>query len=354
MRLLGRNNRNNDGDIGKKRGPRRSVESRLRDQERQLAEQNESQRRKRRRAKDAYNAVGFDLMYRNGVCQVEDGLFSQTVAFDDISYQSARDEGQKAIFTGWSKLFDHLGAESSLQVTVANQPVPIEEIGRRRFFEAADDTTAELAREYVLDGTERLAAVNAQLRPGTTLEFDWEDVGATRGLTAKDFVCPQALDFKSQGSAGCYRSDGKWCQVLSIRRIGSELTDRCLADIVDLPIPLTVTLHVQPMDKGRAVSYVKTRLAWMDKEVIDEQMGAVQKGYDFQILSSELKYSKEEAEDLLDHLQNKNQRLLFTRASCPHGRVRAPSSTTACCRSCPPPVAIQWRLRRWTTDSARA
>lgn len=47
----------------------------------------------------------------------------------------------------------------------------------------------------------------------------------------------------------------------------------------------------------------------MDKEIIDEQMSAVKKGYDFQILPSELKYSKEEAEDLLDHLQNRNQRL---------------------------------------------
>ncbi len=63
------------------------------------------------------------------------------------------------------------------------------------------------------------------------------------------------------------------------------------------------------MDKAKAVAFVKKRLAWMDKEIIDEQMSAVKKGYDFQILPSELKYSKEEAEDLLDHLQNKNQRL---------------------------------------------
>jgi type IV secretory pathway VirB4 component len=74
-------------------------------------------------------------------------------------------------------------------------------------------------------------------------------------------------------------------------------------------MPLNVTLHIQAMDKAKAVSFVKKRLAWMDKEIIDEQMSAVKKGYDFQILPSELKYSKEEAEDLLDHLQNKNQRL---------------------------------------------
>ena len=38
-----------------------------------------------------------------------------------------------------------------------------------------------------------------------------------------------------------------------------------------------------------------------------------EQGYDFSILPQELKYSKEETEDVLDHLQNKNQRLyVFT------------------------------------------
>ena len=66
----------------------------------------------------------------------------------------------------------------------------------------------------------------------------------------------------------------------------------------------------------------------MDKEIIDEQMSAVKKGYDFQILPSELKYSKEEAEDLLDHLQNKNQRLYVYTGSSTPTRPRGASSTT--------------------------
>ena len=40
----------------------------------------------------------------------------------------------------------------------------------------------------------------------------------------------------------------------------------------------------------------------MDKEIIDEQMSAVKKGYDYQILPPELRFSKEEAEELLDML----------------------------------------------------
>ena len=45
----------------------------------------------------------------------------------------------------------------------------------------------------------------------------------------------------------------------------------------------------------------------------DKELSAVQKGYDFSILPQELKYSKEETEDVIDNLQNKNQRLyVFT------------------------------------------
>lgn len=39
-------------------------------------------------------------MYPDGIAQVEEGLFSQTMAFEDISYQSAREESQRAIFSG--------------------------------------------------------------------------------------------------------------------------------------------------------------------------------------------------------------------------------------------------------------
>ena len=54
---------------------------------------------------------------------------------------------------------------------------------------------------------------------------------------------------------------------------------------------------------------MKGQLDWMDKEIIDEQRTAVRKGYDYTILPPELRYSKEEAEELLDFLRNKNERL---------------------------------------------
>ena len=364
-------------------GPKRtqSLGRRMAEQERRLTDRMAERRARRRAARDVYAAIGYDLMYENGIAQVEEGLFSQTLAFDDISYQSAREESQQAIFSGWCQLFDYFGAESCVQLSVVNRPIPTELIGRKRFFGEDDPATAAAAPAYhhrilndkmregvsnlvreryltfsvgaasideampklarmrtdaeqtlskmrsasrPLSGAERLDAIHALLRPGKPNAFSWDAGGARSGLTSKDLICPSSLDFKPDGAGSGFKSEDAWCQVLSINRFGSELSDRCLADIIDLPIPLAVSIHVQVMDKSKAVAFVKKRIAWMDKEIIDEQMSAVKKGYDFQILPSELKYSKEEAEDLLDHLQNKNQRLyVYTGLVYTHAPTRA-------------------------------
>lgn len=266
-------NANGDGEKlargSARKAQRKSMESLAREQERKLSDKSKEQKRRRRAAKDVYGAVGFDLMYRDGTCQVEDGLFSQTVAFDDISYQSATDDAKKAVFTAWCDLFDYFGADSTVQLTVANTPIPASEIGNRTFFEEREPATAGYAREYnkilndkmregvsnltreryltfstgaasadeaaprlarmrtdaeqtlarmrcqsrKLDGRERLAAINRVLRPGEPLLFDWDMVGAASNLTAKDLVCPASLDFKPEGLGSCYKSGGTWCRL---------------------------------------------------------------------------------------------------------------------------------------------
>ena len=90
--------------------------------------------------------------------------------------------------------------------------------------------------------------------------------------------------------SGCQLLQGLLSAKLS-QRIVRQMRGELFGKIIDLPIPLAITIHVQPLDKAASVAFVKRRIAWMDKEIIDEQMSAVKKGYDFQILPSELKYS---------------------------------------------------------------
>ena len=327
----------------------------------------ERQRRRRERDRSSEMAayVGYDAMYRDGIAQVMPGVFSQTVEFSDISYQSARKEARETAFTVMSSLFNYFPADSHVQLQVVNAPIPADEVGRKVFFEPGERATAGLAEEYnrilndkmregvsnlvrhryltyavgaddvdaavpklarirgdveqtlarircssrALDGVERLELLQGQLRPGSRFEFSWDKLSPTSGARTKDFVMPSTLDFKPEGRSDCFRSDGRYGAVLAVRSFGSVIEETYLASIIDLPLPLNVTLHVQPIAQSEALALVKRQIDWMDKEIIDEQMSAVKKGYDYQILPPELRFSKEEAEELLDFLRNKSERL---------------------------------------------
>ena len=319
----------------------------------------------RNSAKRQLDYIGYDAMYKNGIAQVEEGLFSQTVEFSDISYQSARRDAQENIFSVLSSLYNYFNADTSVQLSIANTPIPADVIGSKRFFRHVADVDDGLVDEYnrilndklregvsnlerhryltymvgaddvdaatpklariradvcqtlarircdarPVDGEERLRAMDSIVRPKKRFEFSWDKLSRFRGLRTKNLIAPNLMDFAPEGRADCFESDGVFGSVLAIRDFGSMLEDYYLANIIDLPIPLVVTLHIQPIAQSDALAMVKRQLDWMDKEIIDEQMAAVKKGYDYSILPPELRYSKEEAEELLDFLRNKNERL---------------------------------------------
>jgi type IV secretory pathway VirB4 component len=345
---------------------RKSLKQLARENEKGLTEQTRQQRKKRSRAKDVYNAIGFDYMFEDGTCQVEDGLFSQTLAFSDISYQAARDSEQKALFNIYSQIFDYCDSSMALQLNVINSPLPDNEIGHKEFFKTEDPALAPFAAEYnrvlnqkmlegvsnlsreryltfstaapsyvaalpqlatarsqltealnklgcnvhALDGAERINLICTQTRPGAETDFSYEDI-STSMLSTKDFVCPEMLDFKVDDTY--FKSDAKYGQVLCFKKFGSRLTDTALSTIIDLQMPMNVCLHIQPLDKGKSLDYVKGRLGWIDKDIIEHQRKAVQKGFDYQLLPQELAYAKNEAEELLSELNYQSQNLfLFT------------------------------------------
>lgn len=319
----------------------------------------------RNSAKRQLDYIGYDAMYKNGIAQVEEGLFSQTVEFSDISYQSARRDAQENIFSVLSSLYNYFNADTSVQLSIANTPIPADVIGSKRFFRHVADVDDGLVDEYnrilndklregvsnlerhryltymvgaddvdaatpklariradvcqtlarircdarPVDGEERLRAMDSIVRPKKRFEFSWDKLSRFRGLRTKNLIAPNLMDFAPEGRADCFESDGVFGSVLAIRDFGSMLEDYYLANIIDLPIPLVVTLHIHPIAQSDALAMVKRQLDWMDKEIIDEQMAAVKKGYGYSILPPELRYSKEEAEELLDFLRNKNERL---------------------------------------------
>lgn len=349
----------------------REAVERMRARDKTLASAMEERRRARRHARDVYSAIGFDLMFSDGTCEVEEGLFSQTLSFEDVSYQTARTESQSEMFRELCRLVDHFSPSTSLEFTITNTLLSEEDIESRRFFDpAACGENADAARvfnailsskmregssnirrdRYItfstlapsperamqllarsrswisqsmgalksrthrLDGRERLAVISSILRPGRPFNFSYErDLSSTSPLTAKDFVCPSSLNFKPSGAeAVCYRSGETWCQILVFRPdFAAEVTDRAIASILDLPIPMAVSWHLQPIDKSKAIEMSRAQAGWIQKEVIDEQRRAIRGGYDYELLSPALAEAKDENARVLDLLVHLSQRSYF-------------------------------------------
>lgn len=59
--------------------------------------------RKRRAPEKAADCLQYENMYEGGVCEVEPGLFSMTMAFTDVNFQLARQEDQNSLFAQYSE-----------------------------------------------------------------------------------------------------------------------------------------------------------------------------------------------------------------------------------------------------------
>ena len=88
-----------------------------------------------------------------------------------------------------------------------------------------------------------------------------------------------------------------------------ELTDKMLADFLDMKENLIVNIHVQPVDPKAAIKSLKNILSNIQKMKIEEQKKAVRSGYDMDIIPTDISTYGEEAENLLNELQSRNEKM---------------------------------------------
>ncbi|WP_443652806.1 VirB4-like conjugal transfer ATPase, CD1110 family, partial [Dialister invisus] len=161
-----------------------------------------------------------------------------------------------------------------------------------------------------LNGLERLELLHSQLHPSgqEKLKFSWSDLAKT-GNSTKDFIAPTSFTFSKDGKTfriGDYSGAVSFLQILA-----PELTDRLLADMLDLDDAVTVNLHIQSIDQAQAIRNIKRKMSDLQKMKIEEQKKAVRAGYDMDIIPTDLATYGEEAQNLLQDLQSRNERMFL-------------------------------------------
>lgn len=312
----------------------------------------------------AQQTIPYRQMLPDGICRVNDQLYTKTIQYEDINYSVASSDDQSAIFDGYCAFLNYFDSAVPFQLSFINHrsnpdskytvniPAQQDEFNSVRgeyvemletqiaksnngivrskyitFGLAADSLAvarprlermeADIIGNYKklgvqarpLTGAERLDALHGQLHPGghEPFLFQWAAIAKT-GLSTKDYIAPTSFDFRQSRS---FRVGPVWGAASYLQITASELSDKLLAELLELDAEMTVTLHVQTVDQSKAIKTIKGKLSDIDKMKMDEQKKAVRAGYDMDILPPDLMAFSSDAKSLLADLQARNERMFL-------------------------------------------
>ena len=254
-----------------------------------------------------FNSIDFSKsMHPDGICQIPGGLYTKTLEYEDINYAVASTEDQTAIISGWSACLNYFDSSLPFQLSFVNRRsrnanrykvnipaqeddfnsirgeyvemlkgqiaksnngierykyitfgLPAEGVAeaRPRLGRVEADVMGNLKRLGVqsrpLDGRDRLAVLHGQMHPGgrEPFRFAWKDIPKT-GMGTKDYIAPDSFDFRQSRT---FRVGQMWGAASYLQIMASELSDKLLAEILELDAELTVTMHIQTVDQLKAI-----------------------------------------------------------------------------------------------------
>ena len=312
----------------------------------------------------AQNTIRYKEMAKDGICRMQGKTYSKTIRFYDINYQLAQNEDKNAIFENWCDFLNYFDSSIHFQLSFINHKSNMKEFERviriRPRNDAFDDVRMEYAQmlknqlakgnnglvktkyitfsveadsiklakpkleriesdilnnfkilgvpAYPLNGVERLQILYETFNPDQTgFNFEYSQL-LKSGLGTKDFIAPTSFVFKD-GSTFCMGDTLGSVSYLQI--LAPELTDKMLAEFLDIDKDLSVNLHVQSVDQMKAIKLVKSKVTDINRMKIEEQKKAVRAGYDMDIIPSDLNTYGGEAKRLLDDLQSRNERMFL-------------------------------------------
>lgn len=323
-----------------------------------------SRARKKCGPQTAQQTIPYREMLKDGICKVREGYYTKSIEYEDINYAVASSDDQSTIFDGYCSFLNYFDAalpfqlsfinhrsrpESRYNVNIEPQEDEYDSI-RREFTEMLENQIARsnngiMRSKYItfgvkadgigaarprlerieadimgnfkklgvasrpLSGRERLEVLHSQLHPGgrEKFMFDWNMIPKT-GMGTKDFIAPTSFDFRQSRA---FRVGTTWGAASYMQIMASELSDKLLAELLEVDAEMTITMHIQTVDQTKAIKTVKAKMSDIDRMKMDEQKKAVRSGYDIEILPPDLITYSKDAAALLADLQSRNERMFL-------------------------------------------
>ena len=313
----------------------------------------------------AQDSIPFQRMFPDGICRVTDNYYTKTVQFQDINYQLAQQEDKTAIFEEWCGFLNFFDSSIHFELSFMNMSTDAESFEKSIRIPFKQDNFNSIRAEYSqmlkkqlaqgnngltktkyltfgieadsmrqakprlthiendllnnfrrlgviatpLNGKERLHLMHSMFHMGDDdkFSFDWNWL-VESGLSVKDFIAPTSFAFKTNRT---FQMGNLYGAMSFLSITASDLSDRMLADFLDMESSLVVSMHIQSVDQTAAIKTIKRTITELDRSKIEEQKKAVRSGYDMDIIPSDLATYGKDAKALLKELQSQNERMFM-------------------------------------------
>ena len=312
--------------------------------------------------RSSQQSIPYLQMYTDGVCKVTSNCYSKCIRFEDINYKLVGNDEKSAIFENWCDFLNYFDPSVSVQFSFIKQENKntneiIDIPHKNDMFNDVRNEFSEILKTQFSSGNNRVNkaryitfSINAEnlasarsrltrietdilnnfINLGVTAEvmtgydrlemlydvfhsnkeefsFSWDYISSS-GLSTKDFIAPSSFRF---GDSRTFYMGEKIGSVSFLEILAPELEDTILSEILDLETNMIVNLHIKSIDQAEAIKTIKRKITDLDKMKIEEQKKAIRTGYDMDILPSDLATFGVEAKNLLQDLQNKNERMFL-------------------------------------------
>lgn len=317
----------------------------------------------------AQESIPYKIPYEDGIFESDDGYYTQTIAFEDITYQLLDNDPKNVLFERWCTLINYFSPEIHFQFNYGNMEIDKEEYSKEFTIPSQEDEFNIVRKEYsdmlvnqfakgtnnlkkeryltygihvadyktakmklakvnkalekflrklgsktrILDGYERLELLFRIFHPATKEKLLWNfDMPVRTGLSSKDFIAPSSFSFKSSPelNATRYFKCGERVGAVSyLLLFASDMEDRIISDILSINSNVWISIHGDTMPRDKALEMAKDNVADIQSIIINQQKSANQSGYDMFLLPPELETYQEAGNTLYKNIQRKDEQI---------------------------------------------
>lgn len=317
----------------------------------------------------AQETIPYKIPYPDGIFESDDGYFTQTIAFEDITYQLLDNDPKNLLFERWCTLINYFSPEIHFQFNYANMEMDKEEYSKDFLIPPQKDIFNHVRKEYsdmlvgqfekgtnnlkkeryltygihadnykkartkltkinkqiekhlnklgsksrLLNGYERLELLFRIFHPATKEKLLWNfDMPVQSGLSSKDFIAPSSFSFKSSPELNAtkyFKVGDRVGAVSHLLVFASSMEDEIVSDILGINSNIWISIHVDTMPRDKAIEMAKNNVADIQGMIIEQQKGAFSGGYDMNMLPPELKTYYEAGETLYNNMQRKDEQI---------------------------------------------